>query len=105
MQKEVSDIIAETSRFRIDFLHRELELTQTFLELARIEYDLDARGAFEAMHLAHESLKTIRKYIDRVTDPDRETIAEKLVSLEQRAAALQSTFRPAPPGRVRKRRR
>lgn len=95
VQERVSKIIAETSRFRIEFLHRELELTQTFLELARTEFDFDVRGAFKAMHLAHEGLNTIRKYVDRVTAPDRKPIAEKLVSLELQAATLRSAFGPA----------
>lgn len=88
-QADVPDnesVMAKSARLRVEFLERELDLTDTMIQLARFEYHRDESGAIRHVH---QGLDTIRNFLGLVTSPeDRARITERLQRLENELAAL-----------------
>jgi hypothetical protein len=77
-------VAAESERALNSFLHRELELTATLLDLARIEIEhRDDAGASQAMGFARRGIATIHRYLPHVRPSDRKQIARELRPLER----------------------
>ena len=85
---DIEALRQESERLLIQFLDRELELTQTLIDLSRIESRSgNAEHASEAADHARQGLAAIRKFIERVaSDADRTRILRGLQHLETQAA-------------------
>ena len=83
-------LCAESARLLVEFLDRELELTQTLIDLTRIELQHGSSDhASEAVGHVQQGLQTIRRFIDRVPDEsDRVRIIEGLGRLEKQVRNL-----------------
>lgn len=81
---------AETQRLRVEFLDRELDLTDTLIQLveAELNFGNDAH-AHEGIEHISMGLKTIRKFLPLVASPNEiERISERLERLESKAAHI-----------------
>lgn len=97
MKEDVIETIAEAARLRTDFLNCELDLVRTFLDLARTESDMDDLGTRQALDLASQGIRTIRRYMDRLSASERKPIARALAGLERQATDLRSQLvKPGP---------
>ena len=74
----------ESEQLLVQFLDRELELTQTLLELTRLEFQSGPSGhSLMAVKHVAQGLETIGKFLDRISDSgDRERIAGRFRKLE-----------------------
>lgn len=83
-------LLVEAQRLRLKFLERELDLTQTFIELTRFESKIgNGDRVSDGIQHATHGLDTVRKFINLVSSPEeRDRIAERLETLEAELAKL-----------------
>ena len=89
-QQQTEALISETARLRFQFLERELDLSDTLIQLVQTDrmYGHDEHAAQGIEHVT-VALKTVRKFISLVESPsDRERITARLEALEAEVAKL-----------------
>ena len=89
-------LTAESQRLLVQFLDRELELTETLMELTRLElrHGSSPHAEQTVIHV-RQGLDTIHKFLGRVPrQEDQARIKEKLDRLEAEACGLSQ---PPPP--------
>ena len=88
----------QTERVLIQFLDREVALTETLIELTRLE-GRQGKGPKTAQGMQHvnQGLDTIRKFIGRISSTtDYARIAHGLEQLETKAAGLAAGLKRKP---------
>jgi len=96
-QTDFQALRAQSEQLRVEFLNRELELTQTFLDTIRLElaHGHDPHVAQGMEHVRH-GLDTIRKFINGVSSEDtRARIADRLERLATDFARLEQQHNKA----------
>lgn len=90
--QKTEDLAAETHRLRVQFLDRELDLTETLIELVRFE---TAQGetihGSQGIEHAMQGLETVRKFAPLIESAaDRDRIQKRLAGLEAQLSSAQT---------------